>query len=379
VALPFAVVVRRRRARYREDWVPDLERLVADCDRRLDTIRFLQTHTAGWSGKFTVPFGGEANLSRQRQLARQPLTYPVVIDGIRKTLAEATQALRAVPVGGTRFVIGIDELDKIESADGAQQFVNEIKAMFNAPGCHFVVSVSVSEEALAGFEGHGVRLRDAFDSAFDEIVRLDHLDVTESTRLLQRRVIGLPVPFLLLCHCLTGGLPRDLIRVARRMVDLGRSRPGIRLDAVCRALLTADVERAVRAALARLPAIGTGQDLPALMRRLDPRADGLLTAGAFDAVARDSRAVAMPPAAWTLWIETFGFCYFALTLSEVFDKRLDEARITDRLTGPGSFEALARARQSFAVDPRLAWFALTEVRTTWNLATFDLPDPPPDG
>lgn len=40
------------------------------------------------------------------------------------------------------------------------------------------------------------------------------LTAGESARLLERRVIGLPVVFAMLCHCLSGGLPRDLIRQA---------------------------------------------------------------------------------------------------------------------------------------------------------------------
>ena len=65
-----------------------------------------------------------------------------------------------------------------------------------------------------------------FDSSFDDIVYVDYLDTNDSKRLLTRRVIGMPFPFVDLCHCYSGGLPRDLIRVARALLDLRGSTPG---------------------------------------------------------------------------------------------------------------------------------------------------------
>ena len=44
------------------------------------------------------------------------------------------------------------------------------------------------------------------------------LSYNESRRLLYRRVIGLSEPYVALCHCLAGGLARDAIRTARRIV-----------------------------------------------------------------------------------------------------------------------------------------------------------------
>jgi hypothetical protein len=111
---------------------------------------------------------------------------------------------------GHRIFIGVDELDKIGSPDQAEQFLNEIKGIFGVPYLYFVVSVS--DDALTAFERRGLPLRDAFDSSFDEIIHVDPLDYAESRRLLYRRVIGLSEPYVALCHCLAGGLPRDLIR-----------------------------------------------------------------------------------------------------------------------------------------------------------------------
>jgi hypothetical protein len=80
--------------------------------------------------------------------------------------------------------------------------------------------VSVSDEALAGFERRVTQVRTVFDSAFDEIIRLNSLTAYESVELLRRRLAGVPDCFLLLCHCLAGGMPRDVIRTARTMLHI---------------------------------------------------------------------------------------------------------------------------------------------------------------
>src|SRR5439155_21212139 len=83
---------------------------------------------------------------------------------------------------------------------------------------HVYFLVSVSDEALTSFERRGLPLRDVFDSSFDEIIRVEPLRYEDSRRLLYRRVVGLTEPYIALCHCLSGGLARDLIRAARQVV-----------------------------------------------------------------------------------------------------------------------------------------------------------------
>src|SRR5260370_37647985 len=78
--------------------------------------------------------------------------------------------------------------------------------------------VSVSDDALNAFERRGLPLRDAFDSSFDEILRVEPFSYYESRRLLYRRVIGLTEPYVALCHCLAGGWARDVLGTARQVV-----------------------------------------------------------------------------------------------------------------------------------------------------------------
>jgi len=53
-------------------------------------------------------------------------------------------------------------------------------------------------------------------------VHVNYLTLDESKDLLKRRTTRLPEPFLCLCHCMSGGLPRDLIRACREALDVAR-------------------------------------------------------------------------------------------------------------------------------------------------------------
>ena len=212
-----------------------------------EQIRLLQTHTVGWSGKLALSaIGAEASRTEQLQRSERPLTLPELVDDFQRFLEEVADVLdKNSPSSGAVVMVCIDELDKIESAEAAQQFVNEIKGIFGVRRCHFLVSVS--EDALSSFERRGLPIRDAFDSAFDAIIQVDYLDSDDSSRLLRGRVIGMSEPFLYLCHCLAGGLPRDLLRSAREMVELATDQPGIRLGDLCQQLVIADIARKAKA------------------------------------------------------------------------------------------------------------------------------------
>jgi hypothetical protein len=110
-------------------------------------------------------------------------------------------------------VIGIDELDRIEPIQRARDFLNELKVVFDMPDCLFVLSISDEAPREADLAQPG--RRDSFDSAIDEVVLVEPLSYQNAVRLLGTRAIGLPEPFIALFHCLSGGMPRDLLRTAR--------------------------------------------------------------------------------------------------------------------------------------------------------------------
>jgi hypothetical protein len=175
--------------------------------RQLRQIWYLQSHNVDAS--LGVPAVG-FKLGRTR--SRQPLTYPEIVHEFKRFLTGVSRGLG----NGSRLVIGIDELDRIHPSSEAQTFFNEIKVIFDVPGCLFVLSVS--DEALRAAELAPVGGRDVFDSAIDEVVRVEPLDQEDARRLLAARVIGLPVGFTALFNALAGGIPRNLLRIARAAI-----------------------------------------------------------------------------------------------------------------------------------------------------------------
>jgi KAP family P-loop domain len=372
--------------------------------QHLGRVRYLQTYTSGWSGTLQLPWSNAAaQYSRSLGQAEQPQSYPEIVDEFRnfaRTVAAETHRRNS------RVFIGIDELDKIGSADQAEQFLNEIKGIFGIPHVYFLVSVS--DDALNAFERRGLPLRNAFDSSFDEIMYIGPLSYDESRRLLYRRVIGLSEPFVALCHCLAGGLARDVIRAARQVVRvavaIGRVDPppisaeeaelsGIK-DSAAYLLFQHNPEQAPPA-LAVIAAAVIRDDL---LRKLRAVSSGIAStspasaAGLHDTLYQirqtlmlgqpvihtvDLMTVACPgePAELTsLRLDFAAYAYYCATLREVFTDQLDRERMiaaTSVPPGPGSFDALANARGAFSLDTQLAWRLITQFRKAWSLETRD--------
>jgi hypothetical protein len=328
----------------------------------------------------TLPGGPSGQRSGGSSWAEQPLSYPEIVEQFR---GFAGRAAEYVAGQGHRVFLGVDELDKIGTAEQAERFLNEIKGIFGVPHVYFLVSVS--DEALTSFERRGLPLRDVFDSSFDEIIRVEPFHYQDSRRLLYRRVVGLTEPYIALCHCLSGGLARDLIRSARLVVRIGQSLPDgqpVRLADVCTRLVRQESQRKARAVakiLATRGQAGPTQDLLAALHTMindmnstEPSI-GLITLVGEAEPGMSSEAAA-------LRLDLAGYLYFCLTLVEVFDERLDERRIrwaTSDADHPGHLDRLARARAMFAEDTRFAWRLIDDVRTAWTLPTCDPPQPLP--
>lgn len=191
--------------------------MAAESRRRLEQLKYLRTYTTGWSASLTPRTFLALVRSKTKQRAEQPATLPELVDDFRRYSTQVASWRRSAHDGG-RLVIGIDEVDKIRDGDRAEAFINDIKAIFDVPGTLYLVSLS--EEAMAGFAGRTPSIRDSFYSAFDELVSVSPMAYRQSEELLFKRVTGVPRPFTALCHVLAGGLPRDLVRAARALVDV---------------------------------------------------------------------------------------------------------------------------------------------------------------
>ncbi|OLF09009.1 hypothetical protein BLA60_20675 [Actinophytocola xinjiangensis] len=337
--------------------VPDVAALRVEAVRQLDRTRFLQTYTSGWSGKIGIPLGSsDLGWTRGRQRAEQQLTHPEVVEAFREFAGRSAAVL--VRAGAVeRILIAVDELDKIAEADRANEFVNDIKGIFGIEGCLFLVAVS--EDAISAFERRGIPVRDEFDSAFTEMVRLDPFTLAESRRWMSRRLLGLQVPFGCLCHCLSGGLPRDLRRTTIDLIDVVDDTRRFDLESVASALIDRELDRKAHAFAAAVRRLDDTAEVTAHL------ADLLLIDEArrpVDLVALAERLApgedsAMPRTRW----QSACFVLFCATVLEIFTNDVTAAGL-DR-----GVALLARARAQLAVDPHVAWRMVGEVRERCGL------------
>ncbi len=332
----------------------DVLLLVDLAERQLDRIRFLQTYTTGWSGKFSTPLSGEAARTWSTQRAEQRPTYPEVVEEFRKFAGYAAERLRTLGLHD-RLVISIDELDKIGEPEKAHEFVNDIKGIFGVPGCLFLVSVS--DDALTTFERRGIAVRDAFDSAFSEMILVEYFDIAESRSWIARRALDVPEQFSSLCHVLSGGLPRDLRRHVIEMFDLAADLAEPTLAAITRLLVRRELDRKAHAFAGTARTL---DDSPALS---DLKADLVSIPQTMDVaglVRLANRLVQVPDEDAThpigaLRRQSGCFVLFCATILDLFDDTLGEHDLAE-------IGELAKARQQMAIDSQVAWRLLVKSR-----------------
>ncbi|WP_433727465.1 hypothetical protein ACQP2Y_12470 [Actinoplanes sp. CA-051413] len=343
----------------------------------LTGLAFQQSIGQGLSTGVKLPAGIEFGISSSTTMTEKPMGLPEIVSRFREFLRQVS--------GSRQVCMGIDELDKFDSSTDIYEFLNDIKNIFGIPGCYYLISIS--ENAMSAFERRGLPLRDAFDSAFDAVIDVPCLDFPQSRRLLRRRVIGLPEQFVALAHAMSGGLPRDLIRVTRDLVALSQTvdKPGD-LATISSVLTGNDVRRKVAAA--RLAAQNTGLDaaVAAFVARLPSEAsEGRQmhdsTLRLFDALAEVPTSTA-PDADLRhrsefaqIVSETAAYLYFCSTVREFFE-RFSLASRTDPAAIPKAtpdVDDLAECRRSFTAGPRLAWASISQFRSRRQLDIWELP------
>ncbi len=335
-----------------------------------------------------LPFEASRGVSRSVTDVEATLTVPETVKLIRELLLAIHHDLReeAGPDETVRIVVAIDEMDKLEASDRARDFLNEIKGVFGIEGVVFLVSVS--EDAMASFERRGLAFRDAFDSAFDEVVHLPQLSFRETRDILRAKVIPeMPLPFVALAHCLAGGLARDVLRTVHHIAEC---EPPRSIQAVTSAAIHREIRgkwKGAVSALRPLPLEPHVTDLILVMYRIDrckgdqqvddrcvtredafEEIDRLRLRGIKDADLPDLRTLLR------LAGEYVGFCYFCRTLDDFFgtpDEGLLVGRLRramdDDLSERHTLDYLARARYHLAVKPRLGWEAISFFRERHGL------------
>jgi hypothetical protein len=190
-------------------------------------VKFQQSYTSGWSGTVTLsqsalPVQAQVGRSGSRTLTPTAMSVPEIVAGFRAftdTLSASDTSRKDAPP--VPVVIGIDEVDKIEDPKTAQDFFNQIKGLFGDTQCLFLISIS--DDAMAAYERRGLPLRDAFDSSLSTVITLSYMSRREARTLIGSRLVQVTSPSADLLYVLSGGLPREVVRLIRRAVVLQRT------------------------------------------------------------------------------------------------------------------------------------------------------------
>ncbi len=357
----------------------------AEASALLRGLAYQQSVSRSWSAGVKIPVGLEAGISANTTMTEKPMGYPEIV-------ARLNDFLRKLATSRKIF-IGIDELDKIDSDDQVYQFINDIKGIFGREDCFYLISIS--NNAMSSFERRGLPVRDAFDSSLDTVVDLHPAELSMSRTLMRRRVIGMPEAFLYLCHVISGGLPRDLIRAARELVSLARGEQNSSrtLEALTRAMVKTDLKRkihAVEVAAQRIdyePDVGVFicnlhevlHDSPTLTKESLLRDMDRLTGGITSSAGDPDFARSAHEELNRLRLETAAYMYFCSTLVGIFNRSLEREALEHLSdgSGDGCLSRLAQVRSEFSVNPRLAWVTISDFRTSHGLAVKPYPVPTP--
>jgi hypothetical protein len=329
-------------------------------------------------GSINVLGAGNVDRSGTRHVSRGASSYQALVDGF-KELLETIGRL------GVQVRIGFDELDKLDSQD-ARRFLNGQKVLFDVPRTYFLVSVS--EDAMSDFERRGLPIRDAFDSSLDEIIRVEELTVSQSMELLSSRMdYAFPLSFGALCHCFAGGLPRELVRVARKLVSYNAEadRHGKEfgtMKRLCGELIENDLAAKSSAIWVQARSFDV-EPYGARFRswlaasdqsRTTPEGmlatcEGYLALTAVEptSVVAADYALSSLQALNALALEFVGYRYFAVTVLAFFSSSSDEMLRSALHPSEGGLDALSAARARFAEDPRLAWELVSRFRAAREL------------
>ncbi|MET8688998.1 P-loop NTPase fold protein [Streptomyces sp. NPDC004732] len=359
------------------------------CVRHLARLRTVRNTTTGTSLGLPQVLGAATTASSSTSVSSVPFTFPELV-------AEYRELLEAIAdeVGrwhGVRVVIAIDELDRLGDMETARKFLGQIKAVFGVRNVCYLISVA--EDIGAAFARRSLPHRDATDSSIDDTFYVPPRTTGESEQILARRAESLGHPFVLLAHVLSGGIPRDLIRYARRLAGAqhdatqGEERDLIRRVVQEELVNTLEGFRTLLAltdagpgggplmsrlhALVRLLHPAYGADEREIEARLRELAGDVGTAPTGEPARPDGPdpAAPEPDAGGGLRHEVVVCTYFALTLLQVFGRPdLDPRRRRAQSKGPdGELDRLAEARQELAISPYSAHTILDRFRAAWEL------------
>lgn len=360
--------------------------LVKDCRKQLYRLQTVQSSSAA------VNTGAAAQLlslgtSHTTSLSTVPPNYPSLVEDFRRVLGAIADELHE---NRQSFIVAIDEVDRLGTDAQALDFLREIKAILGVPYVHFLISVA--EDVGAAFVRRGMPYRDVTDSSFDDVLHVQPGTLEDSTAILRKRADDdpgdeLPRRFVLLAHALSGGIPRDLMRYARRLMEVRSSPDDRELSSLSRKVVLDELSETLagfRTLLAKqqwspetITILGSFRDLVGHLRTACPcrdRTEQLELALEHFALhaAREqhlSTVGALPAETRELMDEAAGYAYFSLTLLGIFGRDPFNAPLAAAAVhGPdGDPELLAQARLELAISPHSARRLIDGIRVAWGL------------
>jgi hypothetical protein len=308
--------------------------------------------------------------SRSKASKTLPWTMPEVVGRLRDFLAEIAEA--EAHGKRRRVLVCIDEVDRIGSAEVATRFLSEVKAIFGAPHCFFVVAIA--DELGVQLGGRAITGRPLSDNAFDEIISVEPMTFAMCRDLLSRRVLGFTESFVWLSLVLSGGLPRDVIRVARRLAEMTiESGYRLRLSDCAQQLVREEVCEAAIASRGRLAELLPGSTWGAALDQLRSQMKAFDAGGSPDDSRVSLRQLAeaakgVPDTASLedrLLAGRLGtLALLGLTICEAFSEEVFAIKdLRDpRKETSGHYEDLAVARRELAVSAESCRQAVEQVR-----------------
>jgi hypothetical protein len=342
--------------------------LVSECRDHLYRLQTVQSSSAALSTGATQLL--TLGTSHTGVLTSVPPNPPMLVAEFRDLLKKIAKAQHA---GGNRVVIAIDEIDRLGTDKEALAFLADIKAILGVPRVHYLLAVA--EDVGAAFLRRGLPHRDVTDSSLDDVLHVPPCVFQESADILRKRLRLIDYPYIALAHGLSGGIPRDLIRCARRLVSIRKNTETF--PDMTRTLI---VEELSQTFIGFRTLLAKGQETPGTVAALD----AFHSLGAHLQAVRERPETAdqlrgalalfvryevdgLPEESRRLVEEAGAYAYFCLTLLDIFGRPDNEGRLTEAGHREGHLELLATARQELSVSPHSARTRLDTVRRAWQL------------
>lgn len=366
--------------------------LVTTCRNRLYRLQTVQSSSSALNTATLqlLTLGATQTTS----VSTVPPNYPELVSDFRQVLGGIGQTLHR---RGRRVIIAIDELDRLGTDTQALAFLGEMKAILGVPHVRYLISVA--EDVGAAFVRRGLPHREVTDSSLDDVVHVQPGLLAESTEILTRRAPDISAPYILLAHALSGGIARDLIRYARRLLEVQRTTSAVELTTISRSVIVEELSETLagfRTLLAKQQwtpetstILGSFRNLVGQLRRTTGSRRGQDLQSALEHFAihaprgrwAELGEGSLPDEARVLIDEAAAYAYFSLTLLDIFAHReFNRRRTAATGRGPdGDPELLAEARLELAVSPYSARPLVDGIRQAWGLPLSPSLDPADPG